>query len=185
MWSEVSAGKAQLRLRDHGTLGGLAAHSAPSPPTPAPALRAASPNPPALWRSRDGAGHNLCQTRVATSPSPAIARRSKRTKMPHLRACADCRALLATNMGALPRTPAGAFHATSSELSPPRARECRRVRAPLPRSDFALSNDTGTLGDVPGRSGSGRRRTTCLRAWRVRGVPSLWHSGSWSFARPM
>ena len=35
-----------------GTLGGLATHSAPTPPTPAPALRAASPTPPALWLRR-------------------------------------------------------------------------------------------------------------------------------------
>ena len=72
---------------------------------------------------------------------------------------ARCRISLATSIASLPRTPTGAFHATSSELSHPSARRCRRVRAPLPRDDFALSDDTGTLGDVSGRSGSGRWRT--------------------------
>ena len=32
-----------------GTLGGLAMHSAPAPHPATPALRAASPNPPAVW----------------------------------------------------------------------------------------------------------------------------------------
>jgi hypothetical protein len=35
-----------------GTLEGLALHSAPTLPTPSPALCAASPNPPAMVRSR-------------------------------------------------------------------------------------------------------------------------------------
>jgi hypothetical protein len=35
-----------------GTLKGLAPHSAPAPRPATPALRAASPNPPALWLRR-------------------------------------------------------------------------------------------------------------------------------------
>jgi len=58
----------------------------------------------------------------------------------------------------MPRTPAGAFHATSSNPSHPRPRRCMRVRAPLSRNDFVLSNDTGALGDVPGRGFSGHWR---------------------------
>lgn len=37
-------------------------------------------------------------------------------------------------------------------------------RQMLSADDFALSNDTGTLGDVPGRSGSRGRRAARLRA---------------------
>ena len=82
--------------------------------------------------------------------------------------------LLATTIAALPRTPAGAFHATGSELSYPSAR--RHVRPPLSRNNPALQNDPGTLVDVRGGAGSGRRPPASLRARRVRGVPSLWHS---------
>jgi len=39
-----------------GTLKGFASPSAPTSHPASPALRAASPNPPALWRSREGKG---------------------------------------------------------------------------------------------------------------------------------
>ena len=61
-------------------------------------------------------------------------------------------------------TPAGAFHATWSKLSHSRDRGRGPVRTPLPRNDSAFQNDTGTLVNVFGRHGSGRRRTARLRA---------------------
>lgn len=70
--------------------------------------------------------------------------------------------LLATTIASLPSTPTGALHATSSKLSYPRARG--RVRTPLSRNNPALQNDTGTLGEVPGRSGIRGRPAARLRA---------------------
>jgi hypothetical protein len=44
-----------------------------------------------------------------------------------------------------------------------RWRDC--VRTPSSRNNLALQDHTGTLGNVPGRSGSGRWRSARLRAW--------------------
>ena len=57
VWSlaPTKSGKARLRQRDHGNVGRVpprALGTHPPPTLPTPALRAASPNPPALWLRR-------------------------------------------------------------------------------------------------------------------------------------
>jgi hypothetical protein len=77
--------------------------------------------------------------------------------------CIERYVLLATSFASLPTTVSGAFYATSSRTSHPPESGC--VRTPSSRNNLALQDHTGTLGNVPGRSGSGRRRTARLRAW--------------------
>ena len=87
---------------------------------------------------------------VAPAPPPASLRRPRRgSEVP----VAD-----ATTGSRLPTI----LHHGGSRMR--KARDRIHVRAAGAREDFALSNHTGPLGDVPGGSGSRGRRTACLRA---------------------
>jgi hypothetical protein len=112
------------------------------------------------------ASSSQAEGRLAMAPPSACCRELGRGRRRQFRPLGHrfhaLRVVQATDIAWSPRTPAGAFHTTSSKPQP-RARG--RVRAPLSGDDTAVPNAPGTLVALSRRSGSGRRRVARLRAW--------------------